>query len=156
MHPPSGLPLATTGRRFGALLIDYTAVLLLCSLLFVVLVIVVSTVRPQADEAVYDIWGALIVFGWGLALFFYSWLTLMLGGRSLGKAMLGIKVVRAADGGPPTQTQAIVRSTVFGLPHSLPCVGHVFVLVECLAANGDAARRRALHDRAADTVVLRG
>ena len=158
MHLPSGKPLAGVGRRFGALLIDYVAIFMTC----VFLVIAVSLFADAATQGLDDdrmgaLWAILFVFGWGVALFFYHWLCLMLGGRSIGKLLTGIKVVRAADGGPVTQGQAIVRSAIFVLPHTafLFAFGFFFVLVDCLAANSDADQR-ALHDRAARTVVILG
>ncbi len=146
---------ATFGRRLAARVIDYVLVVIAAFVFFVLMAVVtvILTGSEQTTDAEGTLWALLFVFGWGLLLFFYDWLYLVTWGRTLGKMMVGIKVVSAADGGRLGQGQAMGRSAFFGLPQSLPVVGHVFTLAESMAALGD--ERRALHDRVAGTVVIR-
>jgi uncharacterized RDD family membrane protein YckC len=154
---PASVPeTATFGRRLAARAIDYVLVVIAAVAFFVlmVLVTVILTGSDRTTDAEGNLWALLFFFGWGLLLFFYDWLYLVTWGRTLGKMMVGIKVVSAADGGRLSQGQAMGRSAFFGLPQSLPVLGHIFTLAESMAVLGDQ-RSRALHDRAAGTVVVR-
>ncbi|NYH53542.1 putative RDD family membrane protein YckC [Nocardiopsis arvandica] len=154
--PPVGPEPATFGRRLAARTIDYVLALFAAAAFFVAMAVVtvVLTGSDQTTDAEGTLWAVLFVFGWGLLLFFYDWLYLVTWGRTLGKMMVGIKVVSAADGGRLSQGQALGRSAFFGLPQSLPGLGHVFTMAESMAAFGDR-RNRSLHDRVAGTVVIR-
>ncbi len=147
--------MATFGRRLAARAIDYVLVVIAAVAFFILMafVTVILTGSDQTTDAEGTLWALLFVFGWGLLLFFYDWLYLVTWGRTLGKMMVGIKVVDAADGGGLGQGQAMGRSAFFGFPQSLPVVGHIFTLAESMAALGE--ERRALHDRVAGTVVIR-
>ncbi|ASU82503.1 RDD family protein [Nocardiopsis gilva YIM 90087] len=155
-HPaPAGF-----GVRLGARIIDYLALSVFAFVFFILVTLVFSAVNPAGFEAdlsqdYYDVWGLLWVFGWGLLLFFYDWLFHIAWGRTLGQLTLSLKVVRAADGGRLSQGQAVGRAAIFGLPHSVLCVGHVWVLVDCAFAGSDSHLGQSLHDRAAGTMVIR-
>lgn len=154
--PGPGPEKATFGRRLAARAIDYVLVVIAAFAFFLlmVLVTVLLTGSTRTTDAEGALWALLFLFGWGLLLFFYDWLYLVTWGRTLGKMMVGIKVVSAADGGRLSQGQAMGRSAFFGFPQSLPIVGHLFTLAESMAALGDQ-ERRSLHDRVARTVVVR-
>lgn len=153
---PPGVELATFGRRLAARLIDYILVVVAAVAFFVIMAVVTValTGNTESTDAEGALWALLFFFGWGLLLFFYDWLYLATWGRTLGKMMLGVKVVGASDGGRLSQGQAMGRSAFFGFPQSLPILGHIFTLAESMAALGDG-RGRALHDRVAGTVVIR-
>lgn len=163
-HPPpvvagyGGPQPAGIGRRLAARLIDYVLVGVFAFgfLLLVAMLLAIGGVdtSQETSEAEDTVWGLLLFFGWGPALFFYDWLFLIAWGRTLGKMLVSVKVVRATDGGPLTQGQAVGRSAFFGLPQTFLCVGHLFTLVECLVALSDQ-NQRALHDKAAGTLVIR-
>lgn len=149
-------PLAGFGIRLVARLIDYVLALVAAGAFFVVMIIlaVSLTGNSETTDAEGALWGMLFLFGWGVLLFFYDWLYLIAWGRTIGKMMVGIKVVNAADGGKLGQGQVIGRSAFFCLPQSLPVVGHLFSTVESMVMLGDD-RERALHDRVAGTLVIR-
>jgi uncharacterized RDD family membrane protein YckC len=73
-------------------------------------------------------------------------------GRTFGMVLLGLRVVRAGDGGPIGYAVAFRRFLVF-----LPCVCLAFVVVGLVFVVPVIIdrRRRALHDRLAGTLVLR-
>lgn len=143
------------GSRLAARLIDYVLAFIAASAFFVVmlLLVVILTGSSETTDAEGEVWAFLLFFGWGVLLFFYDWLYLITWGRTLGKMMVGIKVVNATDSGKLTQGQAIGRSALFCIPQSLPCLGQVFALSESLAMLGDD-RARTLHDRMAGTMVI--
>ncbi|WP_433698455.1 RDD family protein [Nocardiopsis sp. CA-288880] len=144
------------GRRLAARAIDYALVVVAAWAFFVFMALVTTAVTLGADttDAQGELWALLFFFGWGLLLFFYDWLYLVAWGRTIGKMAVGIKVVSAADGGRLTQGQALGRAAFFGLPQTLPVVGNLLSLAEALPIHFDS-RSRALHDRAAGTVVVR-
>jgi uncharacterized RDD family membrane protein YckC len=150
------LPLAGFGLRLTARLIDYVLACIAAGAFFVVMIVVVTllTGNTELTDAESELWALLFIFGWGALLFFYDWLYLIAWGRTIGKMLVGIKVVNASDGGKLTQGQAIGRSAFFCLPQSVPCLGHIFSAVESMVLLGDD-RERALHDRVSGTRVVR-
>jgi uncharacterized RDD family membrane protein YckC len=151
--PPEPEP-ASFGRRLAARAIDYVLAAVTAGAFFVAMVMVTVLVNGNSEstDGEATLWALLWLFGWGPLLFFYDWLYLVAWGRTIGKMMVGIKVV-GPDGGRLTQSQALFRSAVFGLPQTLPVAGHLFSLGESMAALGDSGR--AVHDRAARTRVVR-
>ncbi|MFI6576979.1 RDD family protein [Nocardiopsis sp. NPDC050513] len=143
------------GRRLAARSIDYVLAVIAATAFFVVAVILLEVLTGGSgdNDAQAEVWALMLFFGWGVLLFFYDWLYLVAWGRTLGKAVVGIRVVDAADGGRLSQGQAMGRAALFGLPQSLPVLGHLFSLGESMASLGE--HRRALHDRACGTVVIR-
>jgi uncharacterized RDD family membrane protein YckC len=73
-------------------------------------------------------------------------------GQSIGKRLVGIKVVRT-DGSPASFARILfLRNVVNGLPNLLPYVGWLYQLVDPLLIYQES--RRCLHDRIADTIVV--
>ncbi|GAB3462685.1 hypothetical protein GCM10027570_49360 [Streptomonospora sediminis] len=148
-------PIASFGRRLAARVLDYILIGM-GVFMFFLLVSLVAEIAQEGDisEAYFEAWAFMIFFGAGPVLFFYDWLFNAGRGKPPGKAMVGIRVVRK-DGGRLSQGQAAGRAALFGLPQSLPCVGSLFSLIDCLSSLGDAETMLTLHDRAAGTVVVR-
>jgi uncharacterized RDD family membrane protein YckC len=74
-------------------------------------------------------------------------------GQSIGKRMVGIKVVRK-DGSPASFARIfLLRNVVNGLPNLLPYVGWLYQLIDPLLIYQES--RQCLHDRIADTIVVR-
>ena len=79
---------------------------------------------------------------WEFLYFGYSW---AVSGRTLGMAVLGIRVVRA-DGAGAEPRRGVIRSLVFPLSFLLLGLGFLGILVQ--------RERRALHDLIAGTAVV--
>ena len=74
-------------------------------------------------------------------------------GQSIGKRMVGIKVVRT-DGSPASFARIfLLRNGVNALPNLLPYVGWLYQLADPLLIYQES--RQCLHDRIADTIVVR-
>src|SRR5690606_1805767 len=74
-------------------------------------------------------------------------------GQTIGKRMLGIRVVRS-DGSRATLGRIFwLRNFVNGLPSAIPFVGNFYFFVDSLFIFGP--RRQCLHDLIADTIVVR-
>jgi uncharacterized RDD family membrane protein YckC len=86
--------------------------------------------------------GAIVLVVWGFVYFAYQW---GLGGRTLGMAVLGLRVVQA-DGKPITERQAVLRTLVLPVSIAVAGLGLVGILVQ--------RERRALHDLLAGTAVV--
>ncbi len=85
------------------------------------------------------LWWTIALFAWW---FVYLWAGLALTGRTVGKAIMGLRIV-SSDGSTITQRQALVRVFVFPVSFLLFGLGLLMALVR--------RDRRALHDLAART-----
>ena len=74
-------------------------------------------------------------------------------GQSIGKRMVGIKVVRTDGSRASFARIFLLRNAVNALPNLLPYVGWLYQLVDPLLIYQDS--RQCLHDRIADTIVVR-
>ena len=127
------------GRRALACLLDVFLIALLSSVVFTPLLFV----RPQLVLV-------LVLLLWYLLLFCIIYLvhvTVFEGfwGRTLGKALLGIEVIRAEDGGVPGPWRAALRAMMFLFVDML--VG-VFVVLA-------SPKKQRPGDLAANTLVVR-
>jgi uncharacterized RDD family membrane protein YckC len=91
-----------------------------------------------------------------LVYFLYEGFQLDRFGRTLGKRLVRIKVVRVADGGPIGGPTAWTRAGVFTLPPIVPCLGTIFWFVNVLWQFWDQPWHQCLHDKAARTTVISG
>jgi uncharacterized RDD family membrane protein YckC len=73
--------------------------------------------------------------------------------QTIGKKLVGIKVVRS-DGSPASLGRIFwLRNVVNGIPTAIPVVGTIYTLVDHLFIFSEA--RQCLHDKIADTIVVR-
>jgi uncharacterized RDD family membrane protein YckC len=147
---PGGRRVASFGHRAGAALIDF-------GILFVVLVVVIlATVDPatlENDGELSD--GATLTLGVTFlgASLLYPWLTTgLMGGRTIGKAAIGIRVVREDDGRPVGLGIAALREL---LVKGALAFFTIPILVSYLWPLG-RDDRRALHDLMSGTRVVVG
>ncbi|MYW05371.1 RDD family protein [Streptomyces sp. SID3343] len=91
-----------------------------------------------------------------LVYFVYEGFQLDRFGRTLGKRVVRIRVVRVADGGPIGGATAWTRAGVYTLPPIVPCLGTIFWLVNVLWQFWDQPWHQCLHDKAARTTVISG
>lgn len=133
--------------RLGAVLLD--------SAVIVVPAIVVAIAMPSlslrqsgsGSEIVFGILGLGI-----LAFFAYQLYLLYAHGQTLGKKLLGIKIVRS-DGSRAGLGRIIaLRYLVPGLIGAIPFIGFIFSLADPLFIFGE--EKRCIHDMFADTIVV--
>ncbi len=86
--------------------------------------------------------------------FVYDWVQHAAWGQTIGKRVLGTKVVRADSRANVGAGPAGARAAVYALPGLVPFVGGLFSLVNELWLLWDP-RRQCLHDKAAHTVVVK-
>jgi uncharacterized RDD family membrane protein YckC len=123
------MSVAPMGRRLIALLVDWMLCYLIVSA-FTAHRLFTGTNDPHYSAAS---WGTLALF------VFEVYLLTSVSGLTIGKRLLGIRVIRT-DGSSPGFKWAAVRTLLL-----------LFVVPACLTDRD----QRGLHDRAADTIVVR-
>lgn len=74
-------------------------------------------------------------------------------GQTIGKKIVGIKVVRSDFSRASVARIFWLRNFVNGIPGAIPYVGNVYGLVDHLFILGE--KRQCVHDKIADTVVVK-
>ncbi len=143
-HSPSGKPspLASVSRRIGAVIIDFLILLGIDG--------TVVRLTERLAEVPIDSVGELrllpplvaflLLLDCSYVVFFTTF-----GGQTIGKMLLGIRVIRR-DNGPVGFRAVAIRTAVSGLSIVPFCIGYVRVAI----GNGHA-----LHDVVANTKVIR-
>jgi uncharacterized RDD family membrane protein YckC len=116
------------GRRLAALVVDWVLCYLIASSVVRHNVFTVTDARYQDAQ-----WVALLLFA------FEVYLLTAISGLTVGKRLLGIRAIRT-DGRRPGFKWAALRTLLL-----------LFVIPACLTDRD----QRGLHDRAADTIVVR-
>jgi uncharacterized RDD family membrane protein YckC len=164
--PPSSVPgsLAERGARLLAATLD-ELILLAISLpmIFGAVPAMVALVGGTADLESFDTASILstLLRGPGtiitvLALIAWCIITAWLvaaNGQSIGKRMVGIKVVRTDGSRASFARIFLLRNVLNGLPNLLPYVGWLYQLIDPLLIYQES--RQCLHDKLADTIVVR-
>ncbi|WP_110241008.1 RDD family protein [Nocardioides gilvus] len=146
-------PYASLGRRIGAYLIDGALPVLLLLPGYVLLLRAALT--ATVDHSGNSPWGnVLLLCGLGLSflLALVQWHGVATKGQSIGKRIVGIRVVDADSGAPIGWGRAFLRYLVLSLLGSLcalPLLIQAFVIPR-------AQRRQGWHDGAVNSVVLLG
>lgn len=140
---------AGRGIRFGAAMIDG----IVFTVAYVPLVIAMIAQRSGTfDPSVLtSMWGllSLVIL---LALIAITIVLVHRNGQTIGKKLVGIKVVRS-DGSRASLGRIFwLRNVVNGIPSAIPLLGYVYVMVDHLLIFGD--KRQCLHDKIADTIVV--
>jgi uncharacterized RDD family membrane protein YckC len=89
----------------------------------------------------------------GLALFAFNLWLLHTQGQTVAKRWLGIRIVRTDGTRAALGRLFWLRSFLPAILAAIPCLGSIFSLVDALMIFGDD--KRCLHDKMADTIVVR-
>jgi uncharacterized RDD family membrane protein YckC len=137
--------LAGRGARLGAALLD----LLIFSSCLIPGIAVMSISDSDIGKG---FGGALLVIGW-LGILVTQMVLLVKRGQSLGKIVLGIKIVKVSDEGVPGFVKVVLlRIFVPSLLAGIPYAGALIWLADALFIFRDD--RRCLHDLIAETKVI--
>lgn len=143
---PVGLPPAHLDRRVTACAVDRALAWgLAAGVGYAGWRFTVAPDRPWLVLAWFG--GAVVVIGLVMAV------VLGTTGTSPGKALTGLRVVRQSDGRPIGVLAAVERTVVLGLA-GLPTLGLGLATLGWTAAMDPDRRRRGIHDRIGDAVVV--
>lgn len=153
---PVDAVLADPGTRLGAVLVDNIA--LFASMIpgFALAMLLISSLGITDDEE-STLLVMFLALPCGLGLTGYQWYLTSTEGTTVGKRLLGIRIVR--DDGSPVDffTGVILRGWVIGLLSALvgcviPLAGNLLGLVDALMVYSE--HHKTLHDRIAGTRVI--
>ena len=137
--PAPGLVFGGFGARLVAYIIDI--------IIFGVIATILLIIGTLVAFASAGVGGVLIVFTLiaiaSLAYLPYFWAT---SGSTPGMRMMGLKVVRDADGGPITGGQAVIRLIGYWVSGAVFYLGYIWIFID--------KRHRGWHDLIAGTVVV--
>jgi uncharacterized RDD family membrane protein YckC len=136
------LPLASVGLRCGAFLLDYILMMLIPAVTISIALLFKRTLPDLAWTILYAGYAA------ALGLILMNWIYLVrTDGQTLGKRILGIRVV-SADGGRLGYRAVLLRHLV-GYPLNLLCggLGFLWMLWD--------SKQQGWHDKLAGTIVIR-
>jgi uncharacterized RDD family membrane protein YckC len=141
--------LADRGARLGATVLDLVLTMTIVYLPIVLAVFLRTMGRNRATTAIALLVGSSGLFIWGG----FTYVGVKRSGQSPGKRLLGIRVVRR-DGSPASAARIFwLRNLLNCLPAIVPPVGVVYGVVD--SAFIFSQSRRCLHDRLADTIVVK-
>lgn len=140
---------ASRAIRFGAAVIDGVI------FMFAYIPLIIAMVTAEAttfDPAVLaSVWGVLTV-AIVIAILAITAVLVHRNGQTIGKKLVGIKVVRS-DGSRASLARIFwLRNIVNAIPSMIPVLGYVYVFVDHVFIFGD--KRQCLHDKIADTIVV--
>ena len=157
---PDAPVLATRLSRLGATLIDMLlgAIVALPGAMMVGVDVIVQLLHGEWPHNlnVGRVAGGYLVLGGALLVLFIvqTWL-LTVRGQSVGKRVVGIRIVRYRSGAMPGFLHAVLlRSWVINLIGVIPTFGQIFPFLDVGFIFGP--ERRCLHDLIADTKVVAG
>lgn len=135
--------------RLGAVLLD-SAVIVVPAIVLAIAIPGFSTQKTGSTGGADILFGVL---GLGLLAFFgYQLYLLHKYGQTVGKRMLGIKIVRGDGSRAGLGRIFALRYFVPGLIGAIPFVGFIFSLADPLFIFGE--EKRCIHDMIADTIVV--
>lgn len=150
--PLAGMPpLADSGRRTLARLIDLVLVGIVAALITWALGINEYTVNAENVRVGRSV--AQSVIGVVLYVAYDTFMTARNGGQTLGKKWLGLRVADLRDGSTPSVPTALARAAVLWVP-SWFCCACLWLLICGGWSFFDRPYKQGLHDKAAKTVVV--
>jgi uncharacterized RDD family membrane protein YckC len=157
--PQGSTELAGLGARLGATLLDGLIAGLLVYVPFIIYIAAsgvpgLTGANGQFDPMAFVRSGALLALLPGMAI--YAAITIWLvarNGQTIGKKLLGIKVVRTSGEKAGLGRIFWLRNVVLGVIGAIPIVGGIVALVDILLIFRES--RKCLHDQIADTIVIK-
>lgn len=159
MTAHSGVPLASLGARLGGAILDglFTFVGAVPGIIYTV---VDAANRPGGPpqpgneaELIASMAGSLVlIYGGMLVVGIINWILIVQSGQSLGKKIVGTRIVRLDGSLPGFGYGVALRSWVPFFIGLVPWVGGLFSLVNVLFIFGQ--ERRCIHDQIAGTRVV--
>jgi uncharacterized RDD family membrane protein YckC len=144
--------LAGRGERFGAAILDSIIGIVLVGLPLIVGMDFDALAAGDYTAAISPVGGTLGGIGAVVLIGITAYLVHK-NGQTLGKKIVGIKVVRSDHSRASLGRIFWLRNIVNGIPGVIPYVGNLYNLADHLMIFGET--RQCLHDRIADTLVVK-
>lgn len=145
----SGYQLASPLLRLGAVLVESLILMVLCIPLIIADMNSNSSSGPEFSG--FSILSVVLLVAYAI----YNLISLATRGQSIGKRIVGIRIVTYPDCQNPGGVKTIVlRGFVNGLIGAVPLLGGIYSLVDTLFIFSEG--HRCLHDRIAGTMVVVG
>ncbi|KOX24638.1 MULTISPECIES: RDD family protein [unclassified Streptomyces] len=156
--PLAGMPpLADSGRRILARLIDWVIVVVPLAIIGIPFKVYdrVTTDDDFGDAVTSFNGGGQLVFQLITIVAFVAYDTVLTArnGRTLGKKLMKLRVAMLNDGSTPPMSQSLLRAVVLWLP-ALICCACLWPLLLLILILVDKPYKQGLHDKAAKTVVV--
>lgn len=142
--------LAERASRLGAVIVD-TLILLVVYL--PAMIIGFRHFDPQRGLRNFVNGGALVSGCMLLVLVVITCILVAQNGQTIGKRLIGIKVVRSNGDKASFWRIFLLRNVVNAIPSLIPFVSYVYGLVDSLFIFSES--RQCLHDKIADTIVVK-
>jgi len=157
-HSPGSEPAIPAGRgsRLGAVIVDGLILLAVCAPLVIVMAVGVESSQargntPTTAIVITAIGGSLTLLA-AIGWLVYTIRLVSSNGQTIGKKLLGIKVVRSDGSAIGLGRIFWLRNAIPALIGAIPLLGSLFSLADPLMIFGQ--ERRCLHDMIADTLVV--
>lgn len=153
--PGYGPPIASMGQRLGARVLDWVFLGVPLATVYVLLILwLASTVEETGEPGPGPVVGLLVFVGIAsIGAVAYEVSLIAVRGATLGKQIVGIRVLREQDGQPPGWGSSVLRWVI---PYAGAAVCGIGQLVVYLSPFfDDSGRRQGWHDKIAKTLVVR-
>lgn len=147
----AGVEPADRGTRLGAAIVDIL-INFVVALPMGISVGLSLTSPSEIAQAMFGI-GGLVTFALAIAWIVYTIYLVNKNGQTIGKKLLGIKVVRSNGTKASLGRIFWLRNVVNAIPGMIPMIGYFYVLADHLWIFSE--RRQCLHDKIADTIVVK-
>ncbi|MFF2778273.1 RDD family protein [Streptomyces sp. NPDC058052] len=154
--PLSGMPpLAETGRRVLARLVDWVIIAVPLAIIGIPFDIYDRATRDDTDFQDALTGGGQLVFQLLTIVAYVAYDTVLTAknGQTLGKRLMKLRVAMLNDGSTPPMSQSLLRAVVLWLP-ALVCCACLWPLLILILILVDKPYKQGLHDKAAKTVVV--
>ena len=153
---PSTGELAGRGVRLGTAILDFIIAMVMIGLPFGISIALSGAAfsgKGHPNYAALGGIGGLFTLVGATAYFCLTVIFVARNGQTIGKKIMGIKVVRS-DGSPASLGRIFwLRNVLPGVLGAIPKLGIVFGFIDPLLIFGQA--RQCLHDKIADTIVIK-
>ncbi|WP_353570457.1 RDD family protein [Candidatus Albibeggiatoa sp. nov. BB20] len=160
MSIDSEFELASRSSRFGAYIFDMIIYMIPITLTIIAILVLEDMVQFDSFESGEDLISspfALAYFGFlgisMIVIFILNLVYLYRNGQTIGKRVLGIKIIRTDYTRAGLARIIFLRYFIMGMIGGIPLIGLIITLVNYLIIFGKP--RRCLHDYIADTIVVK-
>jgi len=146
--------LASIGQRVLARVLDVVLVVI-AVVAFIFILVAAATAGSSATYSVSGLNPLAMLLFIAVIAYLYEILLVAFWGRTVGKMIVGARIIRAVDGMKPNFGNAFLRWLAPGLGALIPFLGQLGATLVLLSPTFDSSgRRQGWHDKMAGTLVI--